>query len=337
MAACAVLLAAGALLQAAFPDPGALARFLGGHRRLAALLDLLGIGRMPRGGVLPALLALLCYALASCTVRRARRLPGGGTRAAWASVAFHASLLLVAAGGLGSALGRYEARAVLTEGELLREGAAGLSVTRRPLLPVGLPGGFRFRLVRVVPRPGAGPVRLVRRRHTQAVRPFHPADLDGVRVYGLEHGFAPSFTVRDDLGRVRFSAFVALRSAAAGGTVRSGHRDAFRPPGLPFTVGVTLPATGGDAPPDRARVTVSRDGAVLFSGVLRPGRPVRLPGATLSMGGVRRWSAFRLVRDPGMPLVYVGFIVGLGALAARAYLAPPPGRDRCPGRIQHRA
>ncbi len=116
-----------------------------------------------------------------------------------------------------------------------------------------------------------------------------------------------------------------------------GTRDSFFFAGFPHRVWLeVLPDLAGDEGDPSTRglalgrpgflVRVFRGHLEVASGLLRTNQELDVEGLRLRFPAVRYWGDFSLLRDPGIPLVFLGMLLGLGGLVQklRIALASPP-------------
>lgn len=133
-------------------------------------------------------------------------------------------------------------------------------------------------------------------------------------------GLAPRFEVVDREGRVLDSAFVKLN------VFPPGQRDHFALTRFPHRVYLqVLPDyVEGSEPPATASlnlrnpamvVDVYRGSLLVASGLVRRGQALGFEGLELRFPETRYWGQFSVVRAPGIPLLFAGFLVALVGLA----------------------
>ncbi len=233
---------------------------------------------------------------------------------------FHLGLLLVIVAGMLRALFGVEAVVDLMEGETHPPTAEAWAaqwpgVLGKPLRldsPVTLnevsvqyyvSGGIRDVRARLtVGRAGASRTKeLAVNRDLRAPggRIFLGADFGPAALVEWRHETRPP---------IREAAFLVPREGQRGYEGTSGGPDGMR---------AHLRARFGQPPgrPDRVELQVVRENGLLFTGALRVGETIRLPGNwRLQLHGMPLWARLRGSRDPGLWLVYAGFaLVLLGA------------------------
>ncbi|MFN8146476.1 MAG: cytochrome c biogenesis protein ResB [Candidatus Nanopelagicales bacterium] len=171
-----------------------------------------------------------------------------------------------------------------------------------------------------------------------------PLEIDGVKVFLVGHGYAPTFTVKDAKGQVVFQDSVVFLP-------QDGYFTSTGVVKVPDTVpqlglqGVFLPTTVVDEQGARSVFPAADDPAVFLTawtgdlgldngrpqsvykldtaamrqvGVkgLRPGQSWTLPdGTTVSFDGYQQWASFSVARDPGKELALLAGVVAMSGLA----------------------
>ncbi|MFN8156462.1 MAG: cytochrome c biogenesis protein ResB [Candidatus Nanopelagicales bacterium] len=171
-----------------------------------------------------------------------------------------------------------------------------------------------------------------------------PLEIDGVKVFLVGHGYAPTFTVKDAQGQVVFQDSVVFLPQdgyfTSTGVVKVpdtvpqlGLQGVFLPTAVVDDQGarsvfpaaddpaVFLTAWTGDLGLDNGRpqsVYKLDTAAMRQVGVkgLRPGQSWTLPdGTTVSFDGYQQWASFSVARDPGKELALLAGIVAMSGLA----------------------
>lgn len=314
------------------------------HPLLSGLAARLGLDNLYTGHAYLSLLVTLVLSITVCTFKRAGAvLRNGGGRAAcarWGSLVFHMSFIVIFAGGAVSAWSRFEGVMVLTEGQRFSGSAEEYSAIKRNPLPSPPRTGFAVALERLSPPEGETTtykseviIEYGGRETRGTVRDFHALSHGGFTFHQKDHGFSPSFVLKDLAGRVVFDAYVALRSHHGPGEDVK-YEDAFAIPGTGLEVeGRLYPdmavvngrmATKSPRPENPViSLKVKERGREIYRGSVRQGEEVRFGGYYLSFNGLRHWSSFRVVRDRGVPVVYAGFgMCILGFLTRLLFMRP---------------
>ena len=258
----------------------------------------------------------------------------GGVRRRWAALGtflFHGAFFLVALGFLLSLATRQEGKIWVAAGESF-EGRPDqfLSVSPPKPLVAGVPAR-PFRLIEIRPEfwrdqflfttleadlelPGGG------RRTTRINRPLWLGWTTFLRLSGF--GYAPRYSLEDPEGRPLDSAFVKLN------VFPPGQRDYFSPPDYPHRIYVRvypdLAWEDGEPTTRSLNLVAPAVEAQVFRGRLARGRAVlrrgdryRFEGLTLSFPEIRYWGELTIVWDPGAPVLFLGYLLGLAGLALK--------------------
>jgi hypothetical protein len=163
-----------------------------------------------------------------------------------------------------------------------------------------------------------------------------------MRLSGV--GYTPRYELRDATGALLDSAFVKLN------VFPPGQRDYFMPAGYPHRVYVeVLPDAErtGNGLVNRslnlvqpAVVTrVVRGRVDLGQAALMAGEQHEFEGLALSFPEIAYWGEFSVIQDPGVPILFVAFVLALAGLllklrGQRAEVMWMPGADGNPGLLQ---
>ena len=257
-----------------------------------------------------------------------------GLRGRWSALGtflFHGAFYLLALGLLTTMLFREEHKLITAVGEEFT-GAPGQVVGREgsPLLTSG-PPRLAFTVEEIAPEfwrdqllftSLAASLRLPggERVTTHINRPLWFGWGTFLRLSGF--GYAPRYELLDRRGQVLESTFLKLN------VFPPGQRDSFRAekfphraylelyPDLAFEEGLPFSKTMNLVHPG-FHVRVVRGKVDLGQRVLKAGEDFEFEGLKLRFPEVRYWGEFRLVRDPGAPLLFLGFLVGLFGLGLK--------------------
>lgn len=254
----------------------------------------------------------------------------------WGSFVFHFSFLIILAGALTSVWTRLEGRVVLTEGQQFQGYPNEYLFVRGAPFADPEPLGFRLTLERFKPAYGT-PSRYVSEvliegsgeKRSETIRDFHALSHHGYTFYQKDHGFSPQFLLQDSRGRVVFESFVAVKSHLDGEGPR--YEDHFKIPGTDLEVEARLyPDAAADGEkittrspmPDNPLIdlTIKRAGEAIYDGRIRLNECVGAGDLFFCFSDLRYWSAFRVVKDAGIPIIYAGFFVGILGLLVRLLL-----------------
>jgi hypothetical protein len=280
------------------------------------------------------LYALLLVNTAVCLWRRLPQLRRDLRQGQWTALGtflFHGAFLLVALGFLLTLAGRQEARVWVAVGEEFT-GAPEQYLSQsapRPLAAGRAVSGFTVDEI----RPEFWRNQLLfttleadltlasgRRATTRINRPLWVGWSTFLRLSGF--GYTPRYELRDRYGHVLDSSFVKLN------VFPPGQRDYFVAPDYPHRIYVEVfpdyeevdgrhtskslnlinPATS---------VQVYRGRLALAEGLLRYGEAMDFEGLTLVFPDIRYWGEFTAVSDPGAPLLFFGYLVGVLGLLVK--------------------
>jgi len=287
---------------------------------------------------------------AACDRERARRLMRSrrfrlvldaadrlvGVRRRWAALGtflFHGAFFLVAAGFLLSIATRQASTAWVAVGETFTGRAdqfLSRAAPRALAFGAPTPPGLRFDVTALRPTFWRDQLLFTGleadldlpsgKATTRINRPLWIGPGTFLRLSGF--GYAPRYELRDRAGRVLDSAFAKLN------LFPPGTSDYFRLANLPYRFQVEiLPdlAYQDGEPVTRSLnlrhpgidVRVSRGKLELARAVLTPGEPLTFEGLELRFPEVRTWAELSIVRDPGVPVLFAGYLLGLVGLAFR--------------------
>lgn len=241
-----------------------------------------------------------------------------------ATLAFHLSFFVVAAGAVLSVITRFEGEVDLGVGE--RFTGALEQYVRPPSLPAwGAPPSTEFLLLAVEPEvvgdvPTAIRIHVLDRlgfKRTFGINdPYHA---DGATFVFRNLGVAPLLVLLDPEGSERFGGFMRLN-------VLQGRSESFTLDGYRI-VARLIPDFGGGAGPSGARSQEMRDpvfdfavedpGGGMTRGLLRPGDTLALGGHVLALGEWRYWVRLYVRAEEGIGLLWFGLIAGSLAVALR--------------------
>ncbi len=156
-----------------------------------------------------------------------------------------------------------------------------------------------------------------RREVTRINRPLWKGWWTFLRLSGF--GYAPRYELTDRQGSVIESSFVKMR------VFPPGQRDFFSPEAFPHHIEVEVlpdPDLEDGELVNRSfsltspavKVLVSRGRLVLGGDVLGLGESFEFEGLRLSFPEIRYWGEFAIVRDPGAPVLFVGFAIAFVGL-----------------------
>lgn len=244
---------------------------------------------------------------------------------------FHGAFFLVALGFLATLLARQEARVWVAVGEDYTARPDQVLSRSAPRLLGGGEPDLGFRVEEITPEfwrdqllfttleaglvLGGG-----ERATTRINRPLWVGPATFLRLAGF--GYAPRYELSDRRGEVLDSAFVKLN------LFPPGQRDQFRIPGYPHRLYLeVLPDYVDDGGRAATRslnlvrpateLQVYRGRLDLGGGLLVGDEGHEYEGLTLSFPEIRYWGEFSIVTDPGVPLLFLGYLVALAGLALK--------------------
>lgn len=233
---------------------------------------------------------------------------------------FHASFLLLLAGGALLFYTRSVAKTRLVEGQALD--AADLRYLRRAPLPGSPPPAVE--VVRVDPRFERGePIDLsvlfrfpgTPGREEEA-RVNHPISEGRFRLLVETSGIAPELWLTDGEG-------FTLDRVSVAANLGDGERVSLPLAGGALTASIAALVERGGVPPrerlDEVPIDLElrRGDALLFRGPVAVGRPVTVEGLTLALHRNRFWVGILLVEERGGGLLVLGFALGVAGLGWR--------------------
>jgi hypothetical protein len=261
-----------------------------------------------------------------------------GLRRRWSALGtylFHGAFFLLAAGFLLTFLSRQEATVRIATGEQY-SGRPDQVVSISPprALAAGIPA-LDFKVERILPEfwrdqllfttleaeieRGGGA-----RSLTRINRPLWVGPATFLRLSGF--GYAPRYEIVDRRGVVLGGAFIKMN------VFPPGQRDYFVLPDHPHRIYVEVlpdvemeqgaPVTSSlNLVNPAVELRVFRGRVDLGGGLLRQGEGFEFEGLTLRFPEIRYWGEFSIVRDPGAPLLFLGYLIALTGLSLKL-----PGR-----------
>lgn len=278
------------------------------------------------------------YRLSNPNKEKDIRLKGEkGRYGIWGSLLFHFSFLIILAGALVSVWTRFEGKIILTEGQTFKGHPNEYIAVQRAPFFTPKPLGFQLALQKFKPLYGTVPKYISEvlieedngEGNSETIRDFHALSYKGYTFYQKGHGFSPSFVLKDPRGRVIFQSFVAFKSHWEAEEVR--YEDYLRIPGTGFEVeGRLYPdmvindgkiKTKSPLPNNPVvEVNIKKWGKKVYQGAIKLDQGIKLGDFLFSFNDLRYWSGFRVVKDPGIPIIYAGFCAGVLGLIIRILL-----------------
>jgi len=307
------------------------------HPLLSHLSISLGLTNLYTSSGYIAILSMLFLSLSVCIYKRFPYIfRDRGEKVRYGllgSLIFHFSFLIILAGAIVSTWTRFEGMIILTEGQPFKGYPDEyIAVQRRPLF-VSDPLGFQLMLQKFKPFYGTQPKYVSEvligdrgNKTHETIRDFHALSYKGYTFYQKDHGFSPSFVLKDHWGRVIFQSFVAFKSHKEAEEVR--YEDYFRIPGTGLEIeGRLYPDMVINDGKVRSKSALPNNPVIdikikekekeIFRGIVKLGQDIKLTNFSLSFNDLRYWSSFRVVKDPGIPVIYAGFGTGVFGLFLR--------------------
>lgn len=139
-------------------------------------------------------------------------------------------------------------------------------------------------------------------------------------------GYSPYHVLKDSTGRVVSEAFTALTVFPA------GSEDSFTVKGLPYDIRVLLwPDHIREGKKIRTKtfnlanplyqiyILKGEKKQLVYQGTLLPGETARFEGYSLSFPDLRYYGEFRIIRDPGAPVIFGALLLACTGLALRLF------------------
>lgn len=298
--------------------------------------------RAPRRPTLEAAAAALHRRGWRLLRREAERLVWGkGLAGYWGSAVFHAGLAVVALGGLLTLIMRFWGAFGLVEGETFVDGRDPYVVRESGALPLHLYRGFAVRLDEVMldflPNGELHDykARVVLSHRGREVRRGEisgptPLRYGLLTLYKHRFGYAPAFALLDASGRELVRFYVTLETDLSHGNTNISYRGDFALPRLPYRAKAAFyPDVSGQelAEGRRPRLATHRPGfpAVylevwceskpVWRGTVVMGREATFAGYRLRFDHYVKWYGIAAAVDPGVPVLYLGFLISTAGLA----------------------
>lgn len=274
------------------------------------------------------------------TARRYRvfhqEIPGGcfvwaekGRFGVWGSLLFHFSFLIILVGVLVSLGTRVKGRMAITEGQTFTERARDYLVLKRGLLSTYKHSGFQVKLeeFRVETKGKATEyfsdvtVKEDGRTITQkTIGSNNPLVYKGLTFLPDIHGFSPLLVLKDKNGTSLLEAYIIFTTHFSKGKVK--YEDFINVPGSDIVIeGKIYPDAIKNGQSLRSKSGIPRNPAIdlivyegeqrIFTGPAMLGQTVDFDGFSLTFADLRYWSSFWVIKDEGVPIIFVGCWLGI--------------------------
>ena len=255
----------------------------------------------------------------------------GGVRKRWSALGtylFHGAFFLVTVGFLATFLASQEATLWLATGEEYTAHPEQFLTQSPPRLLASGVAEISFRVEQIVPEFWRDQLLFTNleaelelaggaRRTTRINRPLWVGPATFLRLSGF--GYAPRYELRDREGVILDGAFIKMN------VFPPGQRDYFVLPDYPhrFYLEVFPDLAMEQGEPSSRSLNLVEPGVVvrvqrgrldLGGAVLRQGEGFEFEGLTLLFPEIRYWGEFSIVRDPGAPILFCGYLLGLAGL-----------------------
>ncbi len=310
------------------------------HSFAASLARPLGLFHAFSSWPFLGLLVVLSLNLAACTLSRVLSFWSKSRSLSLAgSIVLHAGLLAIVCGGAITAAYGFDGTVAVTEGQGvdLSFGSGFLRLQSGPLSsPASLPR-MRLTLRRFDPVRSAGKETAFNSTidiqptggevESRRISVNRPAAVSGYGITQADYGYSPLISLSTREGRLG-EAFVALKSFREGQEPR--FEDFIDVPGLRSRLLMRLLPSpqGGSAGKVLSLRLLEEGGKTRRAKSIRLGEEAAVGAVRVDFRDLRYWSAYRMRRDPGMPVVYAGFLVCLIGVALRYWPAVWPRRSR---------
>ncbi|MFZ3173070.1 MAG: cytochrome c biogenesis protein ResB [Carboxydocellales bacterium] len=266
-----------------------------------------------------------------------------GIRGRWApvgNVLFHLSFVILAIGIGISLYSGFYGETLITEGQTFKgtESAFYTSPPKEQLTDLhGRLPDISFRLDRVQPTfwqnkllftdllaDIAFPVPEMDSFYTLRLnQPFYS---EGTFISLKGFGYSPYYVLKNKTGKIISQSFVTLT------VFPSGAEDSFKIPDQPYEIHVII---WSDPLPKRGNITTKsynlthplyqlyilkgEQNQLVYQGIIQPGDAVQFDGYSLSFPEIRYYGEFRVIRNPGIPVIFGAFLLGCIGLVGRLF------------------
>lgn len=239
----------------------------------------------------------------------------------------HAAFLFLLVGVFVSLLFRFEGRAIVTEGFPFSGSASEYSaISASPYASIP---DVSFDLNKITPRFWQGELLFTELRADMTYKDgpksawlSSPAKIGGANIIISSISRTPMYVLKDKNGREIDAAYVNLAIFVP------GSEDHFQIPGFPHQIFVSFypdyELRGGSIISRSMEernpayfVKIFRGRLLVYSGLIKPGEEATFEGLKISFPEMRYWGEFRIIKDPGLLLIWSAFILLVAGLVWR--------------------
>lgn len=236
----------------------------------------------------------------------------------------HVSLLLLLVGGVLSAAATMDGYIILTEGQSFKESPPYYLHMRKGPLFFGKhkafeatlkktsstfsPDGYLLQSEAVLQFKGNGHEAII-----GTIRVNEPFTYSSVSFTLDQTGYSPRISVKEKPNnQLILHSFVALKTFKQGLNQRE-YRDYIRSPLLKKRIVLTLE----NPVLQILRVEAENNTGETHTSTIQLGEEVEMAGYIVGFTGLRQWASFRVMEDPGYPLILIGLWLGIAGLVTR--------------------
>ncbi|HHL40008.1 MAG TPA: hypothetical protein ENJ37_05835 [Deltaproteobacteria bacterium] len=244
------------------------------------------------------------------------------------NLVFHTAFLLVAAGAVASVLWRFEASAVVLEGEIFSGGPGEYDTVEAGSLAAAPHLSFRVESIRPAYWQGRLYFTGLEAEITYPAGSFSQRSLlrlnggpsvGGARLRIIRYGFFPEllFTERGE-AVVRRAVPMMVFPPGSEDVIKVKNYDLYiKVLSDPEFVGGRYVNRGMDVTEPLFLARLLWHGTTIHEGPFRAGESITFAGVTVTFTGLRQWVEVGVVRDPGEPVTFAGFVTAAIGLLMR--------------------